>query len=110
VASKADRDTQLRTIWEHPGFDQQPAWGQLSTPPEQGNLQGVPGSKVDTVDLLWLGESESKSRKSDKACSEGQEASHADRKRREGLKKVGGEGKRDNAEKSGHRGFKVKPV
>ena len=41
-------------------------------------LCDIPGSKVDTIDLYWLGEGESKSRESDEAGSEGQGASYTD--------------------------------
>ena len=80
MGSKIGGDTQIYTIWEHPRFDQQPAWGQLSAPSGRRNLQDIPRSKADTIDLSWLGESESKSRKGDEAGSEGKGVSHANQK------------------------------
>ena len=38
----------------------------------------IPRPKVDTIDLLRLGESEGKTKKSENAGNEGQEASHLD--------------------------------
>ena len=45
-----------------------------------GNSQDIPGSEVDTIDLLRLGESESKSKKSVEAGNESQETSHSGQK------------------------------
>ena len=43
----------------------------------------IPRSKVDTVNLLRLRESESRSKEREEAGSDGQKASHCDRKRGE---------------------------
>lgn len=51
----------------------------VTNPSRTEGSQDIPISKVDTIDRLRLGESESRSKKSKDAGSEGQEASHFDR-------------------------------
>ena len=48
-----------------------------------GNSRDIPGSKVDAINLLWLGESGSEGKKRVEAGNKGQETSHSDQKVKE---------------------------